>query len=53
MAEERTAAQIEQMIEDLRRRWPAHTVPPAMVARLEELEDELAEAHDREAGARA
>ncbi len=33
--------QLEQQIEDLRRRWPAHSVPAAMVEQLDELEEEL------------
>jgi hypothetical protein len=34
--------EIEQRIAELKRRWPAHSVPPAMWEELEELESELA-----------
>jgi hypothetical protein len=33
--------ELEKQITELRRRWPAHSVPPAMLQQLEELEDEL------------
>jgi len=33
-------AYLEREIADLKRRWPAHSVPPAMIRRLEELEEE-------------
>jgi ATP phosphoribosyltransferase regulatory subunit HisZ len=33
--------ELEKQIEDLMRRWPAHSVKPAMVQRLDELEYEL------------
>ena len=49
----RTVSEIEQAIADLKRRWPAHSVPPAMLRRLEELEDELAAAEEREVAANA
>jgi hypothetical protein len=32
---------LEQEIADLKARWPKHSVPPAMLMRLEELEEEL------------
>jgi len=32
---------LEEQIEDLKRRWPAHSVKPAMIQRLDELEEEL------------
>lgn len=32
---------IEQRIAELKRRWPAHSVPPGMWEELEELEDAL------------
>ncbi|MBI4317144.1 MAG: histidine kinase [Chloroflexi bacterium] len=35
---------IEQKIEDLKARLPAHSIPPKMIQDLEELEEELAEA---------
>jgi hypothetical protein len=33
--------EVEQKIEDLKARWPAHSVPPSMWQELEKLEDEL------------
>jgi hypothetical protein len=33
--------ELEKQIADLKRQWPAHTVSPAMVQRLDELEEEL------------
>ncbi len=36
--------EIEERIAELKRRWPAHSVPPRMWQELEELEDELEEA---------
>ncbi len=36
--------EIEEKIADLKARWPAHSVPPSMWQRLEELEQELEEA---------
>lgn len=38
--------QIEKLIADLKSRWPAHSVPPAMIQELDDLEDELAELRD-------
>jgi hypothetical protein len=35
------ASDIEQKIAELKRRWPVHSVPPAMWSELEELEEEL------------
>ena len=32
---------LEREIADLKARWPQHSVPPAMLMRLEELEEEL------------
>jgi len=32
---------LERQIEQLKGRWPAHSVPPAMFQQLEELEEEL------------
>lgn len=36
--------ELERQLEDLKRRWPAHSVPPAMVQRLDELDEELEKA---------
>jgi hypothetical protein len=38
--------ELEKQIEDLKRRWPAHSVPPAMFEQLEELEEELRKAKE-------
>jgi len=32
---------LERQIEELKSRWPAHSVPPAMLQQLDELEVEL------------
>ena len=32
---------LERQIEELKSRWPAHSVPPAMFQQLEDLEEEL------------
>ncbi|UCC64281.1 MAG: histidine kinase [Anaerolineae bacterium] len=42
-SEERAAKirELEMRIADLEARLPAHSVPPAMIAELEELEEEL------------
>lgn len=37
---------IEEKIAELKARWPAHSVPPSMWQRLEELEDELEKAKE-------
>lgn len=33
--------ELERQIAELKRRWPAHSVPPAMLQQLDELEEEL------------
>jgi len=33
--------ELENRIAELKSRWPAHSVPPAMLQQLEELEEEL------------
>lgn len=33
--------ELEEQITDLKKRFPAHSIKPAMVNRLEELEEEL------------
>jgi len=33
--------QLERQIAELKSRWPAHSVPPAMLQQLDELEEEL------------
>jgi hypothetical protein len=34
--------ELKQQIAELESRWPAHSVPPAMLEQLDHLEDELA-----------
>ena len=36
--------ELENQLADLKKRWPAHSVPPSMWMELERLEDELAQA---------
>lgn len=36
--------ELEQKIAELKKRWPAHSVPPALMQELDDLEEELAEA---------
>jgi hypothetical protein len=33
--------ELESQIAELKSRWPAHSVPPAMLQQLEDLEEEL------------
>jgi hypothetical protein len=40
--------QLEREIADLKARWPAHSVKPAMWQRLEELEEALEKARHEE-----
>lgn len=40
-------AQLEKQIADLKRRLPAHSIPPAMIAELDDLEDKLEAARAR------
>ena len=42
--------ELEKQIEDLMRRWPAHSVKPAMVQRLDELEEELKKVREEARG---
>jgi hypothetical protein len=37
---------IKKRLADLHGRWPQHSVPPAMLQELEDLEDQLAELED-------
>ena len=39
--DDKRVKEIEDEIADLKDRWPAHSVPPRMWQRLEELEEEL------------
>ena len=36
--------ELKEKIADLKKRWPAHSVPPGMMRELDALEEELAEA---------
>ncbi len=36
--------ELREEIANLKKRWPAHSVPPAMMRELDDLEEELAEA---------
>jgi hypothetical protein len=33
--------ELEEQIAALKRQWPAHSVPPSLLQRLDDLEDEL------------
>ena len=33
--------ELREQIEDIKKRWPAHSVPKAMMEQLDELEEEL------------
>jgi hypothetical protein len=46
----RTVGEIEHEIAELKRRWPAHSVPPGMWDELERLENELEKARQEGAG---
>ncbi|MGC9336236.1 MAG: histidine kinase [Anaerolineae bacterium] len=41
MNDEKRIAQLEEQIEQLKARLPAHSTPPAMIIELEDLEEEL------------
>lgn len=34
--------QLEEQIAELKKSWPAHSIPPSMLQKLEDLEEELA-----------
>ena len=44
--------EIEEEISDLKARWPAHSVPPSMWQKLEELEEQLERARKEKANDR-
>ena len=44
MQDEQRIAQLEEAIMQLKARFPKHSVPPAMMIELEELEEELKKA---------
>lgn len=39
--EPQSVKEIRQQIADLKKRWPAHSVPPALLQQLDDLEEEL------------
>jgi hypothetical protein len=39
--DEKRIKELETQITDLKKRWPAHSVSPAMLMQLDELEEEL------------
>ena len=41
LKEEERVKELEAQIEALKKRWPAHSVPPNMMLQLDELEEEL------------
>jgi hypothetical protein len=41
MNDEKRIAELEEQIEQLKARLPAHSTPPAMIIELEDLEEEL------------
>lgn len=45
-----SVGELEQKIGELKRRIPPHSVPPAMLQELEELEEELEKAKEVEKG---
>lgn len=44
---EKEIAVLEARLADLKARLPAHSIPPAMMAELDEIEEQLAEAKNR------
>ena len=38
------AEEIKKQIAEIKKRWPAHSIPPAMMAQLDELDEALTEA---------
>ena len=38
---------VQKQIAELKSRWPAHSVPPAMIQQLDELEEELEQLRKR------
>jgi len=50
---EQLIATLEAQLEDLKARLPAHSTPPAMIAEMDELDDQLEEARSRLASLKA
>jgi chaperonin cofactor prefoldin len=44
MADNEKIEELKRKIEDLKKRLPAHSIPPSMIAELDELEEQLEEA---------
>ena len=44
---QRRIAELEAELADLQKRLPAHSIPPAMVRRLDEVDEELVAARER------
>jgi len=42
--------ELEEKVADLKKRWPPHSVPAALLQELDDLEDELAEELDKVQG---
>jgi len=42
--------ELEKQIAELKRQWPAHSVPPTMFRQLDELEEELERERKKAAG---
>ena len=47
--DKKSIKEIEEEIADLKARWPAHSVPPSMWQKLEELEEQLERARKENA----
>jgi hypothetical protein len=46
-ARENRIKNVQKQIAELKSRWPAHSVPPAMIQQLDELEEELEQLRKR------
>lgn len=44
MINDKRIKELEEKIADLEKRWPAHSIPPAMLQELDDLEEELEKA---------
>jgi hypothetical protein len=50
---ERLIAALESRLDDLKARLPAHSIPPAMIAEMDDLDEQLIEARSRLAALKA
>ncbi len=50
VSNEQKIKELEKQLDELKKRWPAHSVPPSMWMELERLEEELARARADERG---